>query len=47
MSLSLWEIAILRGYDVFRKVKANNGGIIVGDRSTRTIDYLPLKGSKS
>jgi hypothetical protein len=45
--LSLWEIAILRGYDVFRQVKVNKGGIIVGDRSRRTIEYMPLKGSKS
>jgi hypothetical protein len=45
--LSLWEIAILRGYDVFRQVKNNMGGIIVGDRSNRAIEYVPLRGSKS
>jgi hypothetical protein len=45
--LSLWEIAILRGYDVFRQVKSNRGGIITGDRSKRTIEYAPLKGGKS
>lgn len=44
--LSLWEIAILKGYDVFRQVKNNNGGTIVGDRSNRTIEYAPLKGTK-
>jgi hypothetical protein len=44
--LSLWEIAILRGYDVFRQVKNNNGGVIIGDRTKRTIEYAPLKGSK-
>jgi hypothetical protein len=44
--LSLWEVAILRGYDVFRQVKANSGGIVVGDRNTRTIEYQPLKGGK-
>jgi hypothetical protein len=44
--LSLWEIAILRGYDVFRQVKSNNGGVIIGDRAKRTIEYAPLKGSK-
>jgi hypothetical protein len=44
--LSLWEVAILRGYDVFRQVKANKGGIVVGDRVKRTIEYMPLKGSK-
>lgn len=45
--LSLWEIAILMGYDVFRQVKSNSGGIIVGDRSKRTIKYVPLGVSKS
>jgi NTP pyrophosphatase (non-canonical NTP hydrolase) len=44
--LRLWEIAILKGYEVFRQVLANNGGIIVGDRSTRTIEYKPLRGGK-
>ena len=43
--LSLWEVAILRGYDVFRQVRANKGGIVVGDRSQRSIEYLPLKGA--
>jgi hypothetical protein len=40
--LNLWEMAILQGYDVFRQVRDNNGGIVVGDRTTRTIEYLPL-----
>jgi hypothetical protein len=40
--LSLWEMAILQGYEVFRQVRDNNGGIVVGDRTTRTIEYLPL-----
>jgi NTP pyrophosphatase (non-canonical NTP hydrolase) len=42
--LSLWEIAILRGYDVFRQVRTHRGGIIVCDRNERTIEYAPLKG---
>lgn len=42
--LSLWEITILKGYDIFRQVKSSNGGIIIGDRPTRTIEYTPLKG---
>lgn len=45
--LSLWEVAILKGYDVFRQVRANRGGIVVADRSKRSIDYLPLKGAKA
>jgi hypothetical protein len=44
--LNLWEIAILRGYDVFRQVKSNNGGVIVGDRFKRMLEYIALPGSK-
>lgn len=44
--LSLWEVAILRGYDVFRQLKANRGGIVIGDRSKRSIEFRPLKGGK-
>ena len=40
--LNLWEEAILRGYEVFRQVRANCGGVIVGDRGARTIRYRPL-----
>ncbi|MGJ8628770.1 MAG: nucleoside triphosphate pyrophosphohydrolase family protein [Sulfitobacter sp.] len=39
--LYLWEQAILQGYDVFRKIKKNNGGIVVGDKVKRTISYRP------
>lgn len=41
--LNLWEDAILQGYSVFRQIKANNGGIVVGDRKARTIKYEKLK----
>ena len=37
--LKLWERAILDGYEVFRQVRDNNGGIVVGDREARTIIY--------
>ena len=37
--LKLWEDAILQGYDAFLKVRDNNGGIVVGDRETRTLIY--------
>jgi len=40
--LKLWERAILNGYAVFRQLKANQGGWIVGDRQNRTIEYMPL-----
>lgn len=42
--LALWERAIMRGYDVFNKVRANNGGVVIGDRTTRTIQYWPKEG---
>ncbi|QOT82074.1 nucleoside triphosphate pyrophosphohydrolase family protein [Cupriavidus basilensis] len=41
--LKLWERAILQGYAVFRQLKANQGGIIIGDRDQRTIKYELLK----
>lgn len=45
--LSLWEIAILEGYKVFRQVKQNSGGVIVCDRSARTVAYKPIgEGAK-
>ena len=40
--LNLWERAILDGYAVFREIKANKGGIVIGDRKARTISYKPL-----
>ena len=39
----LWERAILDGYKVFRRVKNEKGGIVVGDRKKRTIIYKPFK----
>ena len=37
--LRLWEQAILQGYEVFRKTRRNQGGIIIGNRENRTIQY--------
>jgi hypothetical protein len=45
--LSLWEIAILKGYEVFRQVKKNNGGIVVCDRTARTVAYELLGGGNT
>jgi len=42
--LKLWEKAILRGYEVFRQVCDNKGGIVIADRKSRTIDYKSLNG---
>lgn len=41
--LKLWETAILQGYEVFRQVRANNGGLVIGDRTTRSIKYKPAR----
>ena len=40
--LNLWEKAILQGYEVFRQVRDNNGGVVIGDRKTRTIVYQSI-----
>ena len=37
--LKLWERAILEGYTVFRQLRENGGGIVVGNREERTISY--------
>ena len=42
--LSLWERVILEGYEVFRLVRDNNGGIVIGDRGSRTIRYKSIEG---
>ncbi len=39
--LNLWEQSILEGYAVFRQLYANEGGIVIGDRATRTLTYRP------
>jgi len=41
--LKLWERAILEGYGVFRQIRANEGGWIIGDRALRAIRYAPLE----
>ena len=41
--LKLWERAILNGYEVFRQIRAAEGGWVIGDRALRTIRYAPLE----
>ncbi|MAZ10984.1 MULTISPECIES: nucleoside triphosphate pyrophosphohydrolase family protein [unclassified Limnobacter] len=41
--LKLWEKAILEGYAVFRQLKTNQGGWIIGNREQRTIKYMSLE----
>jgi len=38
--------AILDGYAVFRQLKENQGGWIIGNREQRTIKYMPLESEK-
>ena len=40
--LKLWEIAIRQGYDAFRLLRANSGGVVIGSRANRRITYKPL-----
>jgi hypothetical protein len=40
--MKLWEDAILQGYDVFRRVKKDEGGIVRGDRDRRKLEFRPL-----
>lgn len=44
--LKLWEKAILDGYAVFRQLKENKGGWVIGNRELRTISYLPLESAR-
>jgi hypothetical protein len=37
--LKLWEHAILQGYKAFLSLRENNGGVLVGNRRTRTLTY--------
>lgn len=41
--MSLWEKCILDGYAVFRRVRRNKGGIVLGDRERRSIRFEPLE----
>ena len=43
--LRLWESAILEGYVVFRQLRENSGGVVIGSRHARTIGYRRLDGS--
>ena len=40
--LRLWEDAILQGYGVFRQVLESGGGVVIGDRDRRRVDYRPI-----
>ncbi len=44
--LKLWENSVLQGYEVFRKLRAAEGGIIVGNREARTLRFEPLEATE-
>lgn len=44
--LILWEEAILKGYEVFRLVIKNEGGSIIGNRKSRTLEYVKRRSPK-
>ncbi len=44
--LKLWEKAILEGYAIFRELKMNQGGWIIGNREQRTIRYERFESDK-
>ena len=39
ISLRQWETAILAGFEVWRQIKRNRGGFVIGDIKTRTLIY--------
>ena len=41
--LRQWEKAIVQGYKVFRKIRKNKGGIVVGDLESRTIRFKRMR----
>jgi hypothetical protein len=40
-SLADWERTILKSFDVWRKLIANNGGTVIGDVEAGTLDFEP------
>lgn len=40
--LILWEETIIKGFEVFRAIMANNGGKVVGSRKERTIQFKKI-----
>lgn len=44
--LRQWERAILKGFEVFRLLKAQKRGLVVVDLPQRTIDFRPIKAPR-
>jgi hypothetical protein len=45
--LKLWEHAILQGYRAFLLLRKHNGGVLVGDRSSRTLTFRRMTKDRS
>jgi NTP pyrophosphatase (non-canonical NTP hydrolase) len=41
--LWMWEEAIIRGFEVFRELRKNKGGMVVADMTRHRLIYRPLK----
>lgn len=41
--LWMWEEAIIRGFEVFRELRKNKGGIVVADMTRHRLTYRPIK----
>ena len=41
--LWMWEEAIIRGFEVFRELRKNKGGIVIADMTRHCLIYRPLK----
>jgi len=39
-----WELAILKGFEIFRMLTKNRGGKVIVDMDQRSLSYEPIKG---
>ncbi|HET6434267.1 MAG TPA: pyrophosphatase [Xanthomonadaceae bacterium] len=44
--MKLWERAILQGFEVFRMVRAGQGGWVIGSRETRSLTFAALEAAE-
>ena len=42
-SPNAWRRAILQGYEVWRKLRANDGGIVEADLDNRSLNFVTAK----
>lgn len=41
--LWMWEVAIIKGFEVFRELRRNRGGLVIADTVRHRLTYRPLK----